>query len=110
MGGDDMLVGTRMTLAAAAARWLSGSLGDDIGECSVGLSCAFHPETCWENCKCSACKKIVGPLEGTISAEGCIAADLEVAGPCETFFLGPADPASELCIAAWAIACPIIAL
>merc|ERR1712194_399636 len=86
-----------------------------MGGCSVGspfgdADCILHPKTCWENCKCSACKKIVGPVEGTIAVSGCAAADVEVGLACEAFFLGPGDPASELCIAAWATACPIIAL
>ena len=85
------------------------ALSAELSECSIGFSCIFHPTSCWESCKCTACKTVVGPLVDKIAKSGCGAVDVAVDLACEVIFLGPEDPAAELCAVAFDAACPTIA-
>jgi len=80
----------------------------DLGDCKVSWACVLHPKQCWTNCKCSACKFILGKVENQIAKEGCALVDAELTGLCETFGLGPEDPMSDICSIAFIAACPAL--
>ena len=95
-----------------SVRRMAGShiaLSAQLSKCSIGFSCIFHPSSCWDNCKCSACETVVGKVAGKIASYGCGAVDVAVDLACEVIFLGPEDPAADLCAAGFDAACPIIA-
>ena len=95
-----------------SVRRMAGShvfLSAQLSSCSIGFSCIFHPSSCWNNCKCSACTTIIGKVASKIASYGCGAVDVAVDLACEAIFLGPEDPAADLCAAAFDAACPIIA-
>ena len=95
-----------------SVRRMAGShiaLSAQLSKCSIAFSCIFHPSSCWDNCKCSACETVVGKVAGKIASYGCGAVDVAVDLACEVIFLGPEDPAADLCAAGFDAACPIIA-
>ena len=59
--------------------------------------------------KCWACRKAAAAVEGIVAQDGCQTSDKAITGSCETAFLGPFDPLSEVCAVSFMAACPTIA-
>ena len=63
----------------------------------------------WKWIKCEICKKAMGAFKDAIISHGCGYADAAAAAACQEAGLGPEDPLSDICTAAFIEGCKLVA-